>query len=415
MYWTRRQMLKTSALGVLGAAAFAHTETTIPMDTITQGTLEGAPQIDASDYQARQEKARRLMGENGIDALLLTGSSSLRYFTGINWWRSERMFGMILFPDHDPAVVTPAFEEQRAREQLTEECGVYPWHEHECPYGLTKKILADAGVTGGKIGIEETVRFMVFDGLRKAAPSLEFVSGDPVTGGCRIIKSEKERELQRIANNLTVQVYGKVLTNLSEGMKEDDVSDAIAAGFQEYGLPGGAMVLHGENSAFPHGTKNRQPLQPGMTVLTDGGCRVNGYPSDITRTVVYGKPSKKQVEVFDAVRHAQDAALAAAKVGAPCGSVDDAARKAISDAGYGPDYKYLTHRLGHGIGMDGHEWPYLVRGNKLPLAPGMVFSDEPGIYIYGEFGLRLEDIMYISEEGGKLYTEQSPSLEHPFG
>jgi Xaa-Pro dipeptidase len=414
MYWTRRQLLKTSALGALGAAAFAHAETAIPMSTVTQGILTDAPVIDETDYSERREKARRLMAENGIGATLLTGGTSLNYFTGIDWWRSERMFGVILFPNHDPAVITPAFEEGRAREQVAPGFSVYPWHEHECPYKLTKTILADAGITAGKLAIEETIRFMVFDGLRKAATSLELVSGDPVSAGCRIYKSPKEMELQRIANNLTVQVYSRVLTNLSEGMKEDDVAQAIAAEFDKTGVPGGAMVLHGENSAFPHGTKNRKPLTSGTIVLTDGGCRVNGYPSDITRTVVFGRPTKKQVEVFDIVRRAQDAALAAARVGAPCGSVDDAARKVISDGGYGPDYKYFTHRLGHGIGMDGHEWPYLVRGNPLPIAPGMVFSDEPGIYIYGEFGIRCEDIMYISEEGGRSYTEQAPSLEHPF-
>jgi len=415
MYWTRRQMLKTGALGFLGAAAIGHAETRIPLDAITKGSISDAPTIDESDYQARQEKARKLMAGANMDAVLLTGSSSLVYFSGIRWGRSERTFGMLMFKNSTPAIITPAFEEGRAREQIGPDYRVFPWHEHESPFELIKTILADSGVSAGRVGIEETVRFFVSDGLHKAAPSLELVSGNPITVACRRIKSKKEQELQGIANRLTVQVYSEVLTNLSEGMNERDIARAISARFEAAGVPGGAMVLHGENSAFPHGTAKRQPLKPGMNVLVDGGCRVNGYPSDITRTVVFGKPSKKQVEVFDIVHRAQDAALAAARVGAPCGSVDDAARKVICDAGYGPDYKYFTHRLGHGIGLDGHEWPYLVRGNKLPLEPGMTFSNEPGIYIHGEFGLRLEDIMYIDEDGGKLYTEQSPSLENPFG
>lgn len=414
MYWTRRRMLKASALGMLGAAAYAHAETNIGFDTITQGKLEDVPRIDASDYQARQEKAKKLMGENSIDALLLTGGTSLDYFSGIRWGRSERLFGMLLFKSAKPAVICPAFEEQRAREQTNSDYRVLTWHEHESPYELVKTALNDAGITTATLGIEETVRYFVTDGIRKTVPSLNIVSGDPVTIPCRSIKSEKELAIMRRANRLTVEIYAKVLSTLKEGMKENEVSKAIAGEFQKLGLPGGAYALHGPNAAFPHGTKNRLPLREGMIVLVDGGCRLNGYRSDITRTVVFGKPTAKQREVFDVVRRAQDAALAAAKVGAPCGSVDDAARKVITDAGYGPDYKYLTHRLGHGIGMDGHEWPYLVRGNMLPLAPGMTFSDEPGIYIYGEFGIRLEDIMYISKDGGKLFTEQSESLENPF-
>lgn len=415
MYWTRRKLLKTGALGVLGAAAFGHAETTINLGTITQGSLTDVPKIDESDYETRREKARALMAENGMDSLLLTGGTSLSYFSGIRWGRSERLFGVLLFKHKAPAVVCPAFEEARAREQVGPDFRVFTWHEHECPYNLVKTVHADTGIAGGKLGIEESVRFFTVDGIRKAAPSLTLVSGDPVTVACRRIKSAKELEIMRRANRLTVEIYGKVLTNLSAGMAEDEVSRAIAAEFQKAGVPGGAFALHGENSAFPHGTKNRQALREGMVVLVDGGCNLNGYRSDITRTVVFGEPSAKQREVFNAVLAAQDAALAAAKVGEPCGSVDDAARKVITDAGYGPDYKYFTHRLGHGIGMDGHEWPYLVRGNKLPLAPGMTFSDEPGIYIYGEFGIRLEDIMYIDEDGGKLFTEQSRSLDNPFG
>ena len=414
MYWTRRQLLKTGALGALGAT-IACAETSIPVEEVTQGVLEDAPVIDAGDYAARIENARRLMGESSIDAIFIECGTSLQYFSGVNWWASERTFGILVPRDGETAAVCPAFEEGRAREQLGEDYKVYTWHEHESPYALIKTALADQGLAGGTIGMEERVRFFIYDGLRKEMPSATFVSADPVTAGCRIIKSKKEMELQRIANGVQLKVYAAVLTNLQEGWKEEDTSRAIAAELQKYGIPGGAMALHGENSAYPHGTANRKALTDGTIVLVDGGCRINGYGSDMTRTVVFGKPTDKQKLVFDIVRRAQDAALAAAKVGAPCGSVDDAARKVITDAGYGPDYKYFTHRLGHGIGMDGHEWPYFVRGNTLPLAPGMTFSDEPGIYILGEFGVRLEDIMYIDEDGGKLYTKQSTTLENPFG
>jgi Xaa-Pro dipeptidase len=414
MYWSRRRMLKTTGLGLLGAASFGHAETDINFDTITGGRLQDLPTIDESDLAARREKAVRLMTDTGIDALLLTGGSSLLYFSGISWGRSERLFGILLFKNTPPAVICPAFEEQRALEQIGRDYRVFTWHEHESPFELVKTALGDAGISSGRIGIEETVRFFVFDGIRKAAPSLEPVSGDPVTVACRTIKSPKELELMRRANRLTLEVYARILTNLQADMTEDDTSKAIAQEYQKAGVPGGAFALHGPNSAFPHGTRNRLPLTEGMTVLVDGGCRVGGYPSDITRTVVFGEPTKKQREVFAAVRGAQDAALAAAEVGAACGSVDDAARKVITDSGYGPDYKYLTHRVGHGIGLDGHEWPYLVRGNPLPIAPGMTFTNEPGIYIYGEFGLRLEDVMYIDEEGGRLFTLQSPALDQPF-
>jgi Xaa-Pro dipeptidase len=355
------------------------------------------------------------MKQHNVDALFVTGGSSLFYFGGFNWRRSERLFAMIIPQKGTPAFACPAFEEQRAGELIGPDYEIYTWQEHQSPYELVKRIFAELKIATGRIGIEETVRFFEVDGLAKAAPSVTLTSGDPVTIGCRSIKSKKELQIMRKANEITIRAYEAGLNNLQEGMNENDSAQMVSEAFKKFGVQGGVFVLHGENSAYPHGTKNKQPLKDGMIVLMDGGCKLNGYTSDITRTTVFGKPTGKQLKVWEIVRKAQDRALEAAKVGVPSGEVDAAARKVIVEAGYGPEYKYFTHRLGHGIGLDGHEWPYLVKGNPLPLAPGMTFSNEPGIYIYGEFGIRLEDIMYIDEDGGKLFTKQSPSLTQPFG
>lgn len=415
MYWTRREMLKTLAVGLIAkpALGWAEVEPTFPGKR--HQALKDVPKIDESDYQARLEKAKELMTLHKIDAVLITGGSSLYYFAGFTWRRSERLFAMIIQRKGNPVFVCPAFEEQRARESINPEYKIRTWVEHESPYRLLKNIIVDAKVSTGRIGIEETVRFFEVDGLAKAAPSLTLVNGDAVTVGCRSIKSKKELQIMQKANQITIQAYEAGFKKLQKGMNENDTAKIVSEEFKKYGLQGGVFVLHGENSAYPHGTKNKQPLTEAMMVLVDGGCKLNGYASDITRTAVFGQPSDKQLKVWKIVRKAQDKALEAAKVGVPCGEVDAAAREVILDAGFGPEYKYFSHRLGHGIGLDGHEWPYLVKDNSLLLAPGMTFSNEPGIYIYGEFGIRLEDIMYIDKEGGKLFTYQSHSLTHPFG
>jgi len=263
------------------------------------------------------------------------------------------------------------------------------------------------------------VRFVFADGIAKAAPQATLTSGTPVTAGCRRIKSTHELALMSLANQVTLAVYEAVYHTLREGMTQHDVGELIAAAYGQMGFPGEASVQVGEYTALPHGSRTPQVIHEGSIVMIDDGCDVEGYQSDITRTFVLGKAPEqvgdKMRKVFDIVHRAQSAALAAARPGAECGSVDAAARKAITDAGYGPDYKYFTHRLGHGIGMDGHEWPYLVRGNATKLAANMTFSDEPGIYIRGEFGVRLEDDMHITENGAELFTPQSLSLEDPFG
>jgi Xaa-Pro aminopeptidase len=371
--------------------------------------------ITDDERKGRIEKAKRLMAENGMSAMYVESGTSLFYYTGVKWGRSERMFAMVIPAKGDPAWVCPAFEEQRARELIRFGKDIRTWQEHESPYRLVAQILADHGVSTGKIGIEESTRFFFMDGVSKESPGCQTVSADPVTVGCRVIKSETELALMKRANEITVEAYKAAVSSLKEGITHFEVSRIISAAFSAMGVSGGAGVQFGEYSAFPHGSIKPQKLKTGDVVMMDGGCDVDGYRSDVTRTVVFGKPSDRQRHVWEIERKAQDAARDAVRPGVACEAIDAAARKVITDAGFGPDYKYFTHRLGHGIGLDGHEWTYLVRGNKTPLAPGMCFSDEPGIYIYGEFGVRLEDCFHVTENGAELFTHQSPSIDDPFG
>ncbi len=364
------------------------------------------------------------MSENSLDAIVLMEGTSLRYFTGIRWWGGERLFALVLPAKGASFYICPAFEEGRAREQLAnspdgEQADVRTWQEDENPYQLLAQGLKDRSISTGRIGIDETIRFVFSNGIAKAASQATFISATPVTAGCRMIKSAQEIALMRLASRVTLAVYEAVYHSLKEGMTQHDVGDLIEKAYARMGFPGEASVMVGEYSANPHGSTTPQTIREGTIIMVDDGCVVEGYQSDITRTFVLGKAQEKDSDqmrkVFDIVHRAQSAALAAAKPGAECGSIDDAARKVITDAGYGPDYKYFSHRLGHGLGMDGHEWPYLVRGNPTKLQANITTSNEPGIYIRGEFGIRLEDDMHITENGAELFTPQSPSLEDPFG
>ena len=379
-----------------------------------------AQPITTAEREQRMERARQLMAENKIDAIMVMGGTSLVYFTNIRWWMSERLFAVILPVKGNPFYVCPAFEEDRAREQIAGGPGgnnaeVRTWQEDESPYQRIAEGLKDRNLTTGNMGMEETVRYVFSEGLSKAAPGLHLVSATPVTAGCRMIKSQHELQLMKLANEVTLAAYEAAYRSTKEGMTQNDFGAMVQAAHSQQGFQGGASIQVGENSALPHGSAKPQVIREGTILLMDGGCVVEGYESDISRTVVLGKPTDKMKQVFDIVHKAQSAALAAAKPGVECQAVDAAARKVITEAGYGPDYKHFTHRVGHGIGMDGHEWPYLVRGNTLPLAPNMTFSDEPGIYIRGEFGVRFEDDMHITENGAELFTPQSKSLEEPFG
>lgn len=351
-----------------------------------------------------------------FDALFFAPGTSLYYFTGIRWGLSERLVALVLPRTGKPVIVVPGFEEGRLREKLRLPIDVRVWQEDQSPTQLAAEALADQGIRAGRIGIEETVAFTFFDHLRHAAPGFEYVSADPVTIACRGRKSAHEQELQRLACEATFSVFRAVFASLRDGISQAEVEGWIEAGFGKMNLHGDALVLFGAAAALPHGSIKPQKLKEGDVVLIDGGCLVEGYESDVTRTSVIGKPPEKVSHAFAIVRKAQDAALDAARAGRLSGTVDDAARNLIVAAGYGPGYQYFTHRLGHGLGLDGHEHPYLVRGSKTILQPGMTFSDEPGIYVPGEFGLRCEDDMVIAAEGpAQLLTPGfAPSLEQPF-
>jgi len=427
MSFSRRNFIQTAGLATVALAqpvtAFAadHEGKNKQPEAIAKlkSRKGDAQPITTVEREQRMEGARQLMAENKIDAIMVTGGTSLLYFTNIHWWMSERLFAVILPVKGNPFYVCPAFEEDRAREQIAGGPGgnnaeVRTWQEDDSPYQRIAEGLKDRNLTTGNMGMEETVRYVFSEGLSKAAPGLHLVSATPVTAGCRMIKSKHELQLMKLANEVTLAAYEAAYRSTKEGMTQNDFGAMVQAAHAQQGFEGGASIQVGENSALPHGSAKPQVIREGTILLMDGGCKVEGYESDISRTVVLGKPTDKMKQIFDIVHKAQSAALAAAKPGVECQAVDAAARKVIADAGYGPDYKHFTHRVGHGIGMDGHEWPYLVRGNTLPLAPNMTFSDEPGIYIRGEFGVRLEDDMHITENGAELFTPQSPDLEKPF-
>jgi Xaa-Pro dipeptidase len=421
---SRRCFLRTgTAAGATFAASVAQAEdrcVPFPPAVASLKTMrDQAKPITGEERRQRQQRARELMAYNHLDAMLLTEGTSLSYFSGIEWHGGERMFAMMLPLKGDPFYVCPAFEEGRAREQLVnapdgEHADVRIWQEDESPYARIAEGLRDRAVATGVLAIEETVRFVFSQGVATAAPQLQMASAIPVTAGCRRIKSDQEIALMRLAASVTLAAYEAAYRALKPGMTKAQFEDLIEAAHRQLGFAGGAEAQIGEYSAYPHGSVVQQFIRENSIVLIDGGCKVEGYASDITRSFVVGKASDKAKQVFDIVHRAQAAALSAARQGRECQSVDAAARKIITDAGFGPDYKFFTHRLGHGMGMDGHEWPYLVRGNTTRLEPGMTFSDEPGIYIPGEFGIRLEDDMHITGNGAELFTPQSPSPERPF-
>jgi Xaa-Pro dipeptidase len=377
----------------------------------------GVVPISDDERKARIAKAQRLMTQNKIDAIYLEPGPSMFYFAGMRWSTSERMFALVIPAHGELAWICPKFEEERARELIRFSTDVRTWEEDESPYRRVVEIFRDRGFRTGKIGIEERVRFFLFDGIRKEGPGFEYVSADPVTAGCRVHKSPAEIALMQRANDITLVAYKATYDAMHEGMNQDEFSGNCSAAFRALGVTGGVFCSFGKYTAFPHGSSTPQKLKEGDVVLMDGGCGVEGYQSDITRTFVLGKPTQRQRDIWSLERRSQDAGFAAAKLGQPCEVVDAAARKVLTDAGFGPDYKVpgLPHRTGHGIGLDGHEWTNFVRGNKTPIEPGMCFSDEPTIVIYGEFGIRLEDCLYITENGPKFFTTQSKSIDEPFG
>ena len=408
----RREFLKTSGL-VLAAAAMGLTHK--PAFTMSKQDVQSEPSdtplpIGSEEFEKRQARARNFMLKNNLDMILLTGGTSMKYFTNLSWRRSERTFAWLLPVDGEPIWVCPAFERDRAEERTEHNSDIRTWQEDESPFKLITDFFKKNKSGNGTFGIEETVRYFVTEGISKAAKSVKIVSANPVINGCRGIKTAKEIALLRYINKVTLEVIRFSFKEMKEGMTQGELSGVISAEYAKRGLRGWALVLFGPNAAFPHGTKNPELLSPGQLVLMDTGTSFHGYQSDMTRTTIFGEPTKRQLEVWSIVKEAQSMALEKAKPGIKAGDVDKVARSVIEKAGFGKGYSAFTHRLGHGIGMDGHEFPYLVKGNKLKLQAGMTFSNEPGIYIRGELGVRLEDIMVITKNGAELLTEAALSL-----
>lgn len=378
--------------------------------------------ISMEERKARVAKAQDLMAKNGIAAIVLDSGTTMNYFTAMTWGQSERPMVAVIPAKGEVSFVCPKFEQDRLEEMLASgtKLGekIYPWEEDESPYEQVKKAILDSGATSGKIGMEERVRFFIADGVRKVSPSFEVVSADPITIPCRIIKSPAEIALMQRATEITIEAIKLGFAALKEGEAPSLFSAAVAQAHQKMGARHAfALANSGPASAFPHGSSQPQILKKGDVVLVDCGALVQGYNSDISRTIVFGaEPTQRQLDIWNLEKEAQAAGYKAAQIGAPLEAVDAAARKVLTDAGFGPDYKLpgLPHRTGHGIGMDGHEWGNAVRGNKQILEPGMCFSIEPNISIVGEFGVRLEDCVYMTADGPVWFSQPSPSISQPF-
>jgi len=423
----RREFFKLSAAGTAGSVTILSTlaacaapvqeepKTNSPLDNLQNITGDVQP-ITVEERQSRIQKAQKLMADNGFSAIFLDDGTSMAYYTGVHWGQSERMMGVIIPANGDLVYICPGFEEQRLRELISIGDNVRVWQEHESPQKLAAQTFADLGIRTGKIGYEERVRFFLFDGIRKASPHLQHESADPITHGCRMFKSPAELALMQKAHDVTLEAYKVGISMLEEGMAPGDFISITRQATSKLGASGSIWCSFGAASAFPHGSIEPQTLKKGDIVLMDGGCKVHDYSSDISRTIVFGaEPTERQLEIWNLEKKAQNAGFEAARLGDPCENVDIAARKVIVDAGFGPGYKVpgLPHRTGHGIGMDGHEWGNMVLGNKDPLLPGMCFSIEPTVAIYGEFGVRLEDCAYMTEEGVKWFSQPSPSIDQP--
>jgi len=428
MNLTKRNLLKTSGAG-LATLAFASSLNSRSLAATTKNNsftpLEplkniatSSQAITAQERLSRINKAQTLMQRKNMAAIIIEPGAAMDYFSGVQWWRSERLTALIIPREGAIAVVCPFFEEPSIRETLMVGEDVRVWQEHESPFEKIKQILNDRKITSGLIGFEESVRYFALKGVMNSLPAMQHTSAEPVTRGCRMIKSHNELRLMHKANEITLRAYAHVFSQLEVGMNTADVN-ALMTNAQE-GL-GGAnawnMALINEASAFPHGTKQQQIIKEGSIVLMDCGCSVHGYQSDISRTFVLGEPSKHQEKIWNTVRKGQEIAFEKSQIDVEAGKVDDAVRSFYQTLGFGPNYKLpgLSHRTGHGIGMEGHESVNFVHGEQEKLAAGMCFSNEPGIYIPGEFGVRLEDCIYMTDKGPRWFTVPPDSLSSPIG
>jgi len=412
----RRSLLK-------GGAALA-ASMTLPVDRLlAQAAAELPsipipPPISTAERLQRLTKARSLMARHGIGAIIVEAGPSLDYFTGVQWWRSERLTAAVIPAHGEPIIVTPFFERPSVAESLSIPAEIRTWNEDEEPLKLVAAFLSERGVAREPVGFEETDRYFILDRLKQQLPAVRVVSGNPVVRGCRMIKTTPELALMQAANDIMLASLRYAGERTRVGMTPADIDAMIATVHKQMGSAyDGGLVLIGEASAYPHGSKKPHVIQRGDIVLMDCTSSVHGYQADITRTFVLGEPSGEQRKLWDQVHRGQQIAIQAAKVGMSAGAVDDAVRRTYESWGFGPGYRLpgLPHRTGHGIGMEVHEPINLVRGETTPLAPGMCFSDEPGLYIPGKFGVRLEDCWHMTEAGPKFFTQPPPSIDRPFG
>lgn len=419
--------VSTSRRNLLGGGAALAAAMLLPRSSAAWGSVHQAadlqpiplpPPISPAERLSRLAKARDLMQRRGIGAILVESGPSLDYFTGIQWWRSERLTGVVIPAEGDPIIITPFFEQPTIKEMLAVPAEVRTWQEDDEPLKLVADFLKERKLASQPVGFEETNRFFLMDRLQQQLPSTPIVSANPVVRALRMIKTPAEIALMQAAADIMAASLRYAGERTREGMTPPEIDAIIAASHKQLGADyDGGLILMSEASAYPHGSKQQHVVRRGEIILLDCTCSVHGYQADITRTFVFGADANaEQRKVWDQVHRGQQIAIAAAKIGAPAGSVDDAVRSTYESWGYGPRYKLpgTSHRTGHGIGMEVHEPVNLVHGEATPLAPGMCFSNEPGIYIPGKFGVRLEDCFHMTESGPKFFTTPPPSIDRPF-
>ncbi|HVN45315.1 MAG TPA: Xaa-Pro peptidase family protein [Steroidobacteraceae bacterium] len=413
---SRREFLALTAAGAaIAGREVRAAQPAAPAPELSSVTRNVQP-IDAAEHGARLAKLQHLMQQRRIGALLIESGSSLEYFTGVRWWRSERTTAAVVPAEGPVVIATPAFEEPSIRETLRVPADLRPWKEDESPFALLAAAWRDHG-HGRPLAIEPTTRYFILERLLAVgAPKPLVVPGDELVRACRMVKSPAELALMQAANDVTIGALRHVHGRIRAGLQAQDILALVVAATEQLGgVHEFSLVLLNDASAYPHGSIRPQQVHEGSVVLIDTGCSVHGYQSDISRSWVFGEISPRQREVWDTVKRGQELALETARPGVTAGAVDQAVRAFYEQKGWSRDYGLpgLSHRTGHGIGMDGHEPPYLVRNDTTPLQPGMCFSDEPGLYIPGEFGIRLEDCWYMTEQGPKLFTALAGSIEQP--
>ena len=414
---SRRDLLKVSVLGTAALGMTGMPAMALQSSASTTAPIALPPPISNAERAVRIERAQELMQRQGLSGIVVEAGTSMRYFSALGWRQGSRLTALVIPASGAPVVITPAFEESKLRELMVMEMEVRTWEEDESPFALIGGVLDDRG-NEGAVGLERTTRYFVAEGLRKDVPAREVVSASPIVSALRQIKSAREIALMQAASDITMAAYRDIFPKVESGMTGADVRDLMVdATIARGGRPVFTLALVGEASAYPHGSKEVYRLKEGEILLMDCGCDVHGYKSDISRTWVYGEPSAEQRRVWNTARKGQDIVMDMAQVGTPIGSIDEAVRRFYESEGWGPDYNApgLTHRTGHGIGMDVHEDQFVVRSNQTPLAPGMCFSNEPGIYIPGRFGVRTEDCVYMTEDGPRLFTSRAPSIDNPMG